>query len=156
MLLHYYTCTGNKRGVPLEKKNPPLFSERWIRENIFLKLVHKKIKFAFSFRWPWTINFYRTSQISEFHAISNANAQLTKNRSHLFYHTSQTGGFETILNANAPLNNTLNSFYHTLQISELKVTLNAIAQLTKNRSHLFDHTSQIGEFETILNANIQH
>ena len=44
-----------------------------------------------------TLNsIYRTLQISEFKATlnANANAQLTKNTSHLFYHTSQIGEFD--------------------------------------------------------------
>ena len=57
----------------------------------------------------------------------NANAQLTKNTSHLFYHTSQIGEFETILNANTALKVALNSFYHASQISEFQATSNANA-----------------------------
>ena len=73
---------------------------------------------------PLTItlnSIYHTLQISEFQATLNANAQLTKNTSHLFYHTSQIGEFEIILNANTALKATLNSLYHASQISNFRL-----------------------------------
>ena len=110
---------------------------------------------------------YHTSQISEFHAILNANAQLRKNRSHLFHHTSQMGEFETILNANTRLKNTLNfrlpritdkriSGYFKCKctineerIKFLLLTLNLPLLPLKNTLNSLYHTLQISEFKAM-------